>query len=88
MLKLLDQDILEAQVDYRGYGTASQSMQVAPFDTGYLWNNGSTGYINHQPDRVALNDWKGSITQESASAVVRLDNVSYGGRQYQTFGFE
>jgi beta-glucanase (GH16 family) len=30
-------DILEAQVDYHGYGTASQSVQIAPFDSGYYW---------------------------------------------------
>jgi hypothetical protein len=32
--------------------------------------------------------WKGSITQESASAVTILDNTSYDGAGYQTFGFE
>lgn len=48
-------DILEAQVDYHGYGTASQSLQIvsrceacqdvklifrqAPFDPHWLWNN-------------------------------------------------
>lgn len=51
-------------------------MQIAPFDDAYAWNNDSTGYINHMGDRVTLNDWKGSITQESASAVVKLDNIS------------
>jgi len=82
-------DILEAQVDYHGYGTASQSMQIAPFDAAWAWNNDSSGYIPHAgSDMLTLNDWKGSITQESASAVYKLDNVSYGGRQYQTFGFE
>jgi len=81
-------DILEAQVDYHGYGSGSQSMQVAPFDAAWAWKNDSTAYINHIGDRLTLNDWKGSITQESASAVTRLDNTSYEGAGYQTFGFE
>ncbi|KAK4703162.1 beta-glucan synthesis-associated protein KRE6, partial [Phenoliferia sp. Uapishka_3] len=37
-------DIIEAQVDYRLLGSASQSVQVAPMDAGYLWRN-ETPYI-------------------------------------------
>lgn len=32
-------DIIEGQVDYRGVGSASQSIQVAPIDAGYAWKN-------------------------------------------------
>ena len=43
-------DILEAQVDYHGYGTASQSLQIAPFDAGYMWNNlSSAGMTIYNP---------------------------------------
>jgi hypothetical protein len=38
-------DIIEAQVDYRGTGSASQSIQVAPIDAGYNW-------LNNTPDTI------------------------------------
>lgn len=37
-------DAIEAQVDYRLIGSASQSIQIAPMDAGYLWKN-TTPYI-------------------------------------------
>jgi hypothetical protein len=48
----------------------------APFDTGYLWANDTNGMSIVNPARTLLNDWKGSITQEAASAVTVLDNTS------------
>jgi len=82
-------DILEAQVDWRGYGTASQSVQIAPFDEGWAWDK-VNGYVNHRPDNneTVLNDWPGNISQESASAVTRMNNISYNRVGYQTFGYE
>lgn len=32
-------DIIEAQVHWKGYGTASQSIQIAPFDYRWNWDN-------------------------------------------------
>jgi len=81
-------DVIEAQVDYHGYGTASQSLQIAPFDPNYRWLNDSSGMTIYDADLTTLNQWSGSINQESVSAVTKLDNVSYNGVAYQTFGYE
>ncbi|GAA97917.1 hypothetical protein E5Q_04597 [Mixia osmundae IAM 14324] len=80
-------DILEAQVDPSGVGSASQSMSVAPFDAAYNWNN-VTDLLIVNTTGTELNKYKGSITQESASAVTLLDAVSYNGVKYQSFGVE
>lgn len=82
-------DILEAQVDWRGYGTASQSIQIAPFDYQWIWNNRTTaGMEIYNTSRTSLNQWKGAATQESASAITILDTTSYNDAAYQTFGYE
>ena len=82
-------DIIEAQVDYHGYGTASQSIQIAPFDPKWTWNNLTTAGIEiYNNTRTTLNSWKGAATQESASAVSILDRISYNGTAYQSFGYE
>ena len=91
-------DIIEAQYGYGpsgALGSASQSMQIAPMDAGYLWNNLS-GIVIHDAtatnsmatNGTLINTWHGSINQESLSGITITDGVSYGGRGYQTFGFE
>lgn len=81
-------DINEAQVDWRGYGTASQSIQIAPFDDGYNWDNtSSNGLEIYNTTKTYLNLWKGAVNQESASAVSRFEDC-YDGERYESFGFE
>lgn len=81
-------DINEAQVDWRGYGTASQSIQIAPFDDGYQWDNlTSDGLEIYNTTKTYLNLWKGAVNQESASAVSRFEDC-YDGERYESFGFE
>merc|ERR1712072_544939 len=71
-----------------GYGTGSQSVQIAPFDPEYLWHNVTgEGYDIHY-DNCSLNDWKGSITQESASGVGVIGTEPYSGRAFTTFGYD
>jgi len=56
-------DILEAQVDWRGYGTASQSIQIAPFDYQWIWDNtSSAGMEIYNSSKTVLNLWKGAAT--------------------------
>jgi beta-glucan synthesis-associated protein KRE6 len=38
-------DVIEAQVS-GGQGTASQSVQVAPFDNAYTWDNVTSAGLN------------------------------------------
>lgn len=81
-------DILEAQVDWRGYGTASQSIQIAPFDYRWNWNNmTSDGLEIYNSSMTTLNLWKGAATQESASAVSIMQDC-YEEERYETFGYE
>lgn len=82
-------DILEAQVDWRGYGTASQSIQIAPFDYRWGWNNmSSDGMVVYNSSITHLNEWKGAATQESASAVTNIGTAPYNGAAYQSYGYE
>lgn len=82
-------DIIEAQIAPSGAaGSASQSIQVAPFDAAYSWLN-STPYIEiWDPNRTTLNPWTGAISQESMSAATITDATSFEGAGYSTFGFE
>ncbi|KAK4703627.1 beta-glucan synthesis-associated protein KRE6, partial [Phenoliferia sp. Uapishka_3] len=82
-------DLLEAQIDHSGVvGSASQSMQIAPMDAGYLWKN-ETPYIQVWNDtRTTQNQWKGAIYQESMSLQTTTDATSYEGAGYSTFGYE
>lgn len=82
-------DILEAQVDWRGYGTASQSIQIAPFDYQWTWDNtSSAGMEIYNNSRTVLNLWKGAATQESASAVTNFGTEAYNGEAFESFGYE
>ena len=82
-------DIIEAQVDWRGYGTASQSIQLAPFDYQWQWNNRtSDGMVIYNKSATYLNEWKGAATQESCSAVTNIGSTAYDGAGYQSYGYE
>ena len=82
-------DILEAQVDWRGYGTASQSIQIAPFDYRWQWDNMTTNGVQiYNSSATYLNEWKGAATQESCSAVTNIGSDIYDGKAYQSFGYE
>ncbi|BGP00855.1 putative Beta-glucan synthesis-associated protein KRE6 (putative) [Rhodotorula toruloides] len=69
-------------------GSASQSIQIAPFTSGYNWKNTSP-HVEFNPDwTIQQNQWHGSVYQESLSAEVMTDNTSFSGRGYTTYGFE
>ncbi|GAA5943225.1 uncharacterized protein JCM15063_005298 [Sporobolomyces koalae] len=83
-------DALEGQIWPTGNtGSASQSIQVAPFTSGYLWKN-STPYIetNDAQWTIRQNQWHGSVYQESMSLEVQTDATSFEGAGYTTYGFE
>lgn len=81
-------DINEAQVDYRGIGSTSQSIQMAPIDAGYLWGN-TTPFIEiYNETNTFQNIWHGSVNQESMSVITLTDTTSYEGRGYASFGYE
>lgn len=86
-------DVIEASSGFMGpaqydaaTGTASQSLQIAPFD------------IFYQPDyeyleiydltNTGMNAYRGGPYQEALSAVTWLNNDWYDGNAYQTYAFE
>ncbi|GAA5855826.1 hypothetical protein JCM8547_000376 [Rhodosporidiobolus lusitaniae] len=86
-------DILEGQIAPTGdRGSASQSIQIAPFDPEYLWRNDTAeenpGLIVWNETITTQNNWKGSISQESASLNTITDNTSFDGKGYTTYGYE
>ncbi|GAA5948901.1 hypothetical protein JCM21900_003465 [Sporobolomyces salmonicolor] len=82
-------DILEGQIAPNGkQGSASQSVQVAPFDDGYNWKN-TTPYITTWNTTITTqNQWHGSVNQESMSLNTLTDTTSYEGAGYTSYGFE
>ncbi|GAA5936830.1 hypothetical protein JCM3775_002719 [Rhodotorula graminis] len=82
-------DALEGSIWRTGdRGSASQSVQIAPFTAGHLWKN-FTPHIELNPDwTIRENQWHGAILQESLSHEVMTDNTSFSGRGYTSYGFE
>lgn len=70
-------DVFEALVNEIDlFGEASQTLQMAPFDMDYLWDNTSDTY-SLGAMRTHLNAYHGNHYQESVSALARTDQVSY-----------
>ncbi|KAM0753117.1 family 16 glycoside hydrolase [Meredithblackwellia eburnea MCA 4105] len=81
-------DIIEGQVDYRLIGSASQSIQLAPMDAGYMWKN-TTPYIEIWNTTGTFQSiWQGSVNQESLSVITLGDRTSYEGAGYTSYGYE
>lgn len=84
-------DILEAQIDVRySRGEGSQSLQIAPFDYGYDYNNDTSVTFVYDHNKTKLNTYKGGVYQEALSALTYLDSDSYVGTKgkFSTYGFE
>ncbi|CCF49383.1 hypothetical protein NDA11_001892 [Ustilago hordei] len=70
-------DMLEATIGGTG-GMSSQSLQVAPFDIDYFYNNRSgTDYIIHDADTTEINTYHGNELQESVSALSQIPSRGY-----------
>ncbi|UZJ53248.1 hypothetical protein CBS101457_002568 [Exobasidium rhododendri] len=81
-------DILEAQIKQKKSGQASQSMQIAPFDLGYDWNQ--TVADIYDPTLGQFNSYTGSVYQEAVSATSPIPDTAYAnsGNQFTTYGME
>lgn len=70
-------DMLEATIGANG-GLSSQSLQVAPFDIDYFYNNKSgTDYVIHNTDTTEINGYHGNELQESVSALSAIPDKAY-----------
>ncbi|KAG9315728.1 glycoside hydrolase family 16 protein [Chiua virens] len=84
-------DILEAQIDLSTspfQGQVSQSLQIAPYNYQYQFNNASPATTINDSAITVLNSYKGAVYQQAASAVSFVDSQNYNGQNYATYGFE
>lgn len=84
-------DILEAQIDvYTSpfQGQVSQSLQVAPYNYQYEFNNATPATSINDSAITVLNTYLGSVYQQALSALTDVSSQNYGGQNYATYGFE
>lgn len=82
-------DVLEAQIDpITRRGHVSQSLQVAPFNAGYLFDN--TTSIIYNADLTTYNTYLGGVFQQAISAITDLGTTHYylGDNTTATYAFE
>ncbi|EJD54810.1 beta-glucan synthesis-associated [Auricularia subglabra TFB-10046 SS5] len=86
-------DILEAEkCKHRGddaHGCVSQSVQFAPFNDQYAYDNLPPSFVLQTPDKTAPNDYRGSALQQAVSCLTNVSDTTYAtGGGYGVFGFE
>ncbi|THH19097.1 hypothetical protein EW146_g2013 [Bondarzewia mesenterica] len=82
-------DLLEAQVDVSVFrGQASQSLQVAPFNYQYTFDNSSSSTPIQNPSITKFNSYKGGPLQQAISALTYLDPQYYNGSGFQPYAME
>lgn len=84
-------DIIEAQVNMTTLtGEASQSIQFAPFDANYVWNNQSQYLSISDPATSSLNTYRGGVLQQTGSVVSPTNGSCYTGETgcFAVYGFE
>ncbi|KAK5132055.1 hypothetical protein LTR08_000392 [Meristemomyces frigidus] len=85
-------DALEASVSYldppvgAAIGSASQSLQVAPFDL--LWRPNTEWIEVYDRATSGMNAYQGGSYQQAISTVTNLNNDWYDGNAYQTYAFD
>lgn len=84
-------DILEAQVDESTrLGHLSMSGQFAPFNSFYRYDNSSEFVTLVHPELDELNEYHGSVFQQSVSGVIQTNQDCYQlkGGCFDEYGFE
>lgn len=82
-------DVLEAQISIaRGVGQVSQSLQVAPFNINYQFNNANNASTPIQGSTTAFNVYKGAQYQQAISAVTDINSSNYNGKGFGTYAYE
>lgn len=81
-------DVLEAQIDTAlAKGQVSQSLQVAPFNYNYLFNNASS-VTPTEGSTTQFNVYKGGQYQQAISAVTDISSSDYNAEGFATFAYE
>lgn len=77
----------EAQIEPTTWqGEVSQSFQIAPFNTGYQFDE--TGANIHNTSASHFNTYIGGAYQQAVSVVTDIPNTAYGGTGWATYGYE
>lgn len=81
-------DIVEAAADYggMGWGTATQSFQVAPFDIYYYPNYDF--FETPRREHSVANTYTGGPFQEAVSVTTVLNNSWFDGQMYQRYSYD
>lgn len=66
----------------------SQSLQVAPYNAQYLFDNSQSVSPISNTDNTQYNTYHGGIYQQGASAVTNINSSVWGGEEYTTLGIE
>ena len=69
-----------------GVGQVSQSLQIAPFNAGVQFVNGSPETTIYDAGVTHFNSFKGTALQQSVSGVSDVDGGNYNGSGYATYG--
>ncbi|KAH9042091.1 glycoside hydrolase family 16 protein [Lactarius pseudohatsudake] len=81
-------DILEAQIDVSVFkGQVSQSLQVAPFNANYQFDNSSTA-TPIQGSTTVFNSYTGGLYQQAVSGLSDISSSNYNGSGFATYAYE
>ncbi|KAJ5604559.1 hypothetical protein N7510_009713 [Penicillium lagena] len=67
-------------------GSASQSLQAAPFDLWYMPDYDYTAVYN--PQVTQINPYRGGVYQQAMSGLTNLNTRWFNGTEYQEYAFE
>ena len=80
-------DIIEANTNLATLrGEASQSLQCAPFNANYQFNE--AGATIYNTSETVINDYKGATYQQAVSALTDVGTTAYNGSAFEKYGFE
>lgn len=84
-------DILEAQINVdQSIGVVSQSVQYAPYDDYYQFNNASSAVTQYNTAITGWNSYLGGLYQQAVSSLTNIPSSNYAGTQgsFGVYGFE
>jgi len=82
-------DIIETQVDLsRFVGQVSQSLQCAPYNYQYNFDDSSNASPIYDTSTTQFNTYKGGPLQQAVSALTDINSANYNGTGYAPYGYE
>ncbi|KZT64609.1 glycoside hydrolase family 16 protein [Daedalea quercina L-15889] len=81
-------DVFEAQVAAGWKGQVSQSMQVAPYNANYQFDESSNVTTIFDSSLTSFNTYLGAQYQQAVSGLTFINSSVYNNTEYNTYGFE